>query len=431
MGGAPGSPRLRLATLASLPPGPRPPRPGLHRAVPPRRPLRRLTLALLALVLWLPRPAAAEFSFIPLPAFDTDPNAGNTYGFLPVFLFKNEADEVKSIVAPSVTYNSIRGITGTFRYFAYPSALEHLDLVGSYSETIERKADIHYRNLGLLGERFHTDVELLYDRDATIRFFGLGPESKPENETNMTLQTAGVYAVFGVNISPHARLSLGETVQKFDVLRGGVPNLPFTGDRYPDLPGVNGAFIHAQRDALTYDDRDSDSTPTRGLKASVFTEASAKLLGSDNDYVKTGAEAVYLRPYWDNRLIVVLHGLLEAVNGDSSTPFEVLPRLGGADTLRGFSPSRFFGDARILLNIETRIRVLKLRLFGVTTEFEVAPFVDVGSVFNSLDQLLKDGVEVTPGIGFPGLAAPSVVGRIDLGVSREGPAIFVGLDYPF
>jgi hypothetical protein len=55
----------------------------------------------------------------------------------------------------------------------------------------------------------------------------------------------------------------------------------------------------------------------------------------------------------------------------------------------------------------------------------------MGKVFSTTDQLLGSGFEVTPGIAFRGLTPPSVVGRIDIGVSREGPAIFVGLDYPF
>ncbi len=370
-------------------------------------------------------------SFIPLPAFDTDPNAGDTYGALPVLLFRDPGGEVRSIIAPSLTYNKIRGVTGTFRYFDYPTSAERFEFVAAYSETIERKLDIHYRNLGLFANRFHADLQLLYDRDASIRFFGLGPESQKENETNMTLEVSGLYAIFGVNITPTARLSLGETVQHFEVLPGGVPNLPFTRDRFPDLPGVDGATVHAQRIALTYDDRDSLTTPTRGLLVNLFAEASTTLLGSDSDYIKSGVEAIYLRPLWERRVILVARGLVEALSGDDATPFQVRPSLGGASTLRGYSQNRFFGNARVLANLEARAKVFKLTLFGVSAEIEVAPFVDVGKVFNSVYQLTHGGAEVTPGIGFRGLAPPSVVGHIEVGVSREGPAIFVGLDYPF
>lgn len=392
---------------------------------------RRLRRVVLAGLLALPAAAAAEVSFIPLPAFDTDPNAGETYGLLPVLLFRGPQDEVRSILAPSVTYNEIRGVTATFRYFAFPSPAERVDVVAGYSERIERKVDLRYRNLGVFAGRFHADVQLVHDRDAAIRFFGLGPQSLAENETNMTLEVTAGYATIGVNMTPTARLSLGETVQRFEVRRGGVPGLPFTRDRFPDLPGVRGATIHAQRLALTYDSRDSLTTPSRGLALTLFAEASAELLGSSSDYIRSGVETVYLRPLIDRRLTVVTRALLEALTGDPDTPFQVRPSLGGTSTLRGFSQNRFFGDARFLVNVETRTRLFGLRLFGVTAEFEVAPFVDVGKVFNSTEQFVERGFEVTPGVGFRGLARPSVVGHIEVGVSREGPAIFVGLDYPF
>ena len=346
-------------------------------------------------------------------------------------LFKDEADQVRSILAPSVTYNDIRGLTGTFRYFGYPTPAERFELVAGYSETIERKLDVHYRNLGLFASRFHADVQFLFDRDATVRFFGLGPDTRKVDETNLTLEVTGLYAIFGVNLSPVARLSLGETVQRFDVLRGGIPTLPFTRDVFPTLPGVDGATVHAQRIALAYDDRDSLSAPTEGLSLTLYAEASSELFGSGSDYVKSGVEAIYLYPLWNRRLILVARGLVEAISADINTPFEIRPTLGGATTLRGFSQNRFYGDARLLANLESRVKVFKMTVFGVSTEFEAAPFVDMGKVFSTTDQLVGSKFEVTPGIGLRGLAPPSVVGHIELGVSREGPAIFVGLDYPF
>jgi outer membrane protein assembly factor BamA len=366
-----------------------------------------------------------------LPAFDTDPNEGETYGVLPVWMFKDADGRVRSILAPSVTYNEIRGVTGTFRYFHYPTAFERLELVASYSEKIDREVDVHYRNSDVFGGRFHADIQLLHERTSSVRFFGIGPESEKEDESNMTLGVTGGYMLFGVNMSKTMRLSLGETLQRFDVSRGGVPGLPFTGDLFPDLPGVQGALIHAQRVALIHDSRDSLTTPTEGLYVSAFAEASTTLLGSDADYLKAGIEGIYLRPFWDRRVILVLRGLYEGISGDSNTPFEVLPTLGGVDTLRGFGENRFYGDARLLFNVEVRAKVLRMRLFGVNAEFEIAPFLDVGKVFNSWQQFLDTPFEVNPGIGFRGLAPPSVVGHIEFAYSREGPAIYVGLDYPF
>ena len=38
---------------------------------------------------------------------------------------------------------------------------------------------------------------------------------------------------------------------------------------------------------------------------------------------------------------------------------------------------------------------------------------------------------MTPGIGFRGVVQPNVVGRVDYGYSREGGAVFAGLDFPY
>jgi outer membrane protein assembly factor BamA len=346
-------------------------------------------------------------------------------------MFKDAEGRIRTIVAPSVTWNEIRGVTGTFRYFLYASALERLEFIASYSEKIDRELKLEYRNLGVFGGRFHADFTLLHQRTSSIRFFGIGPESEKEDESNMTLEVSGVYALFGVNVTPTMRLSLGETLQRFEVSRGGVPGLPFTGDLFPDLPGIQGATIHAQRVALIYDSRDSQTTPTQGVYLSLFGEASTELLGSDADYLKAGIEAIYLRPYFDRRVVVVLRGLFEGLSGESSTPFQILPTLGGVDTLRGFAENRFYGDARLLFNAEIRARVLRARIFGVDAEFQIAPFMDVGKVFNSAQQFINTPFEVTPGVGFRGLAPPSVVGHVEFAFSREGAAIYVGLDYPF
>jgi outer membrane protein assembly factor BamA len=346
-------------------------------------------------------------------------------------MFKDPEGRVRSIIAPSLTYNEIRGVTGTFRYFLYASALERVEFIASYSEKIDRELKLQYKNLDVFGGRFHADVQLLHERTSSVRFFGIGPESEKEDESNMTLEVTGFYAIFGINISKTMRLSLGETFQRFEVDRGGVPGLPFTGDLFPDLPGVKGATIHAQRVALIHDSRDSLTTPTEGLYVSAFAEASTELLGSDSDYIKAGLEGRYLRPFMDRRVILVLRGLYEGISGESDTPFQVMPTLGGVDSLRGFGENRFFGDARLLFDIEVRGKVWRTRIFGVDAEFEVAPFIDVGKVFNSWEQFLDTPFEVNPGVGFRGLAPPSVVGHIDLAYSREGLAIYVGLDYPF
>ena len=67
----------------------------------------------------------------------------------------------------------------------------------------------------------------------------------------------------------------------------------------------------------------------------------------------------------------------------------------------------------------------------MTADWEVAPFIDLGSVTESLLTADTHSFEFNPGIGIRAVVRPNIVGRLDIGVGRNGPALFVGLGYPF
>ena len=112
-------------------------------------------------------------------------------------------------------------------------------------------------------------------------------------------------------------------------------------------------------------------------------------------------------------------------------PFYERSSLGGQNNLRGYGVDRFIDDNLVVLNIEERIHVMRTRIFNVAAEFEIAPFVDMGKVFNTFKKRQLQDYVVTPGIGFRAMVRPSVVGRVDYGYSSEGGAVFAGLDFPF
>jgi len=65
------------------------------------------------------------------------------------------------------------------------------------------------------------------------------------------------------------------------------------------------------------------------------------------------------------------------------------------------------------------------------TEFQVAPFLDAGTVFPSPGEARSRRVETVAGLALRAVVKPAVVGKVEFGVGREGPAVFVGIDYPF
>jgi hypothetical protein len=52
-------------------------------------------------------------------------------------------------------------------------------------------------------------------------------------------------------------------------------------------------------------------------------------------------------------------------------------------------------------------------------------------VFNSFKDVSFQDYRMTPGVGLRAIVRPNVVGRLDYGYSREGGAIFAGLDFPY
>ncbi len=74
----------------------------------------------------------------------------------------------------------------------------------------------------------------------------------------------------------------------------------------------------------------------------------------------------------------------------------------------------------IALSVEERIHILRARLAGVMADFEIAPFIDTGQVFNSFKNVSFKDYRITPGIGFRGIIRPNVVGRIDYGLVWTG-----------
>jgi outer membrane protein assembly factor BamA len=201
-------------------------------------------------------------------------------------------------------------------------------------------------------------------------------------------------------------------------------------DVFADVPGADGAFVWAHRLALTYDSRNARDTPTRGRFAQIFVEVAEDALGSEASFVRYGLEGRLLWPLIDDRLVTVVRGLLERVDG-SELPFFELSDLGGAETLRGFGGHRFVDEGRVLVNAEERLKVFHFTYGNVRTAVELALFAEVGRVFRGFSDLGPGKVQTVWGGGVRFVAASQIVAKIDVGLGSEGIAVFTGLDYPF
>lgn len=375
--------------------------------------------------------AHAEVKYFPIPAVSTSKNDGSDVGMIvPVLITKPDGD-LKYLLAPMVVYNSIVGTRGTLNLFRYEPGGKELRGIASWTQEIERKFLLSYVDPGFSNGRYSIGFSAMYFKNATVRFFGLGPTTVEANETNFTAPETRLDWRFGVYANEVTQIAVSQRLRHVQPIQLGATDLPFTGNIFPNVPGVDGATILGQRISFYYDTRNNLVTPTDGTAIMAYAELNYNFKpGAEPLYSRYGVEVKKMFASESKRAILVVRGELQATLG-SDVPFYEQSSLGGQNNLRGFGMNRYIDKQLIAFSVEERIHVLRARLAGVVADFEIAPFIDTGQVFNSFKSVSFKDYRITPGIGFRGIIRPNVVGRIDYGYSKEGGAIFAGLDFPY
>src|SRR5262249_31356360 len=157
-----------------------------HQSRHARRSLRRLIAVLLGVCLAWVAPARADTSFVPVPEIILDPNEGNTYGVMGVWMFLNEQSEIQYMLAPDIRYNQTKGFFPTLRLFGYPTPLRRSQLALGKSTTKDEDYEGEYYDRSLLDGRAFLRALGRFEQDSTERFFGFGNNSKESNEANYT-----------------------------------------------------------------------------------------------------------------------------------------------------------------------------------------------------------------------------------------------------
>jgi outer membrane protein assembly factor BamA len=390
----------------------------------------RLGLWLVLGTLALAVPARGGMSLVPVPEILTDPNEGNTYGFLPVILLLDRNGRLEHIIADDVRYNKITGWFPAFRLFGYPSVDQRYYVMFRQSEKIDRDYVGEYADDGLLDGAMNVFANVTYFRDSRLRFYGFGNETTEAGESNYTQRKSAARLRVGYRPFENIEIAWQERLEQVSIRPGGVTDLPYTGDLYPGLNGLEGSTVNGQTFTVAYDDRDSAVVPTKGTLGAAHVEIVDRSLGSSESYVKYGFELRNFTPFRE-RFVLAIHSVLDYLNDAGQAPFYERSSIGGVKSLRGFGDDRFVDANRFFSSVELRTRALRKQLFDVITEIEVAPFIDAGEVFSKASTVPFDSLHYVGGVGFRGVVRPQVVGFVDIGYGSEGPAVFTGLDYPF
>ena len=384
-----------------------------------------------ATVIALPEPVGAGVEYVPIPAVSTSKNDGNDIGLIVPILSTDPDGELKYIVAPMIVHNSIVGTRGSLNLFRYDPGGREIRFIGSYTERIERRLSFSYTDPAFSHGRYSLNFGASFFKNATPRFFGLGQATSESDQTNYTGREARMNWRFGIYANEVTQIAVGQRFRQVSLQRGAT-DLPFTGEQFPAIDGVQGeTLILGHRATFYYDTRNNLVSPTDGMAVTAYAEL--------NQNIRNGAHPIYSRyeldikklfPSESKRAILVVRANLQATIG-TQVPFFEQSSLGGQNNLRGFGVDRFIDKHLLAFSVEERIHLVRTKIAGTTADFEIAPFLDTGQVFNDYRDVTFHNYRMTPGIGFRGIVRPNVVGRVDYGYSREGGAIFAGLDFPY
>ena len=371
--------------------------------------------------------------FVRLPVIDTDPNRGLTYGIMPIVVLQGKNDDrIQQIHAPSLNYNKDFGLSPTYRYYYYPQ--EDAAFVGRVSKArYEHEVMTEYEDRSLLGSPYDVTVRFQKNRDAGQRFYGFGPDSPQSADANYIQDYWQCNWGVGVPLSEGSpfRAHLSQRYMASRILNGPLKGLPVFESSFPEQYANHSQQTNETRASVDYDTRDHAMTTGRGVYANVFAESSVRGYLSEYDYERYGADARWFLPVPEHPAqVLALQGRYEQVLGQSP-PFWLLPSMGGKYSLRAYGDGRYADRGTATFNLEDRIRFYQAKTAGVTTEFQFAPFVGVGEVFDHPEASATRYARPVVGAALRAVAKPQVVGSVDFGVGREGLAIFTDINYSF
>jgi hypothetical protein len=376
--------------------------------------------------------------FIPVPEIAVDPDSGTTLGVIPTVLVTDENDDIRKIIAPDLIHNPYFGWGVHGRIYNYDSQDEQWSVIGGIQERVEREFDGEYQVGRLREDRWSFNQSVLYGVDGTPRFYGIGNESPAIEQTDYTAQYETIQSQLGYNLNHTWQLQYTVKFQNTDVLPGTLEKIASIQTRFSKVLGEGDNHLVLNRLAIVYDTRDDIIIPSKGAELVTYGGMASRAgIFNDSLYTEAGFDG---RGFWslNPKTVIASHLSLRYLPTAHDVPFWALSSIGGADAviggqqpLRGFGDGRFYDRDSFSSSVEFRRNVVAFQAVATTVEIELAPFIDVGRVFDRFSTLPLDQLHKVYGMGFRGIARPFVVGYVDIGYGSEGAAVFTGINYPF
>src|SRR5262249_44138435 len=256
---------------------------------------------------------------------------------------------IRRIIAPDVLYNPNFGYGFHGRIFDYPTEDRQWSIEGGWKQRVEREFDAEYTTGRLREHHWSFTSSVIYDRNGSTRFFGIGNNTPQRDETNYTDQQEVLQVQIGWNFTRAWQLLYTARLRAVDVLPGTLERIPSIEERFPTVRGLGTNYEQLNRLSMIYDTRDNTTAPRQGMEWVAYGGvASRKGLLNDSLYSEAGIDG---RVFWpvNPATLLASHVALRYLPSTYRLPFWALSTLGGGEVvvggdqpLRGFGSGRFY-----------------------------------------------------------------------------------------
>lgn len=314
---------------------------------------------------------------------------------------------------------AVSGMYSTKGYQSYAFQLGHL-VRRDTSFTVD---PIGERLITEFTERKQTEKGVTYYADVHFRhlpqedFYGLGPDTRRETETNYRLRSSSLEGVAGFQLTDWLGASLRAGFVQFDLGPG-------TDSAFPDIRTLHGEptapGIVTEPDfwrstaGVILDFRDKPTDAHAGHMVGLLVSHYNDRKGNISEFTRLAVDARYYLPLASRyrTLAVRLAASSDQVPRGQFVPFYLQEPLGGINGVRGFNDFRFRDRNLLLGSAEYR--------WDPAEFLQMVLFYDAGKVFSRTSEFGFSGLEKGFGGGVRLKSASGVLLRLELAHSREG-----------
>ena len=341
---------------------------------------------------------------------------------------ESSVDQEKSMsVFPFLMYDTDIGLGygGRAKFIDYLSKRESFDFIIFNSTKGERWygflfsiPDTEIRQ----GKKysFSFDLRAEYQKYLKYYFYGIGADSREEDQTEFINEQKKLQLTIGKGFSPHFVVEASYFLKNVHY-KDPTEDRPFTDT----LDAVGEQFSPYVSLIVRYDSSDSQIHPTRGIRLIFQNDLASSFFGNKNaSFYRFSLDFRKYTLLFGQRDVLAFRALVQKISGEEVPLFE-MPDLGGSSemsAMRGYRLNRFVDKGKFLFNAEYRFLLWK-KLGGNI-------FLDGGLVWPSWSEIKLDNIAVDAGWGLR-YYLQNFIARFDMGLSNEGLSIYFNFGHVF